>query len=625
MEPKRIDIESLNSRLIGTIKEGSEETPIYTDSKNTFDNNQPKEYNENTGNYEKEKEKNPQAIDIYNNQASNNYNLQVDLDATDLRNKIQGDDKTIDIFLRNLFPVVGINILRSIENAGNTEPKLGGTLSLVSGAFNAIVQSRYLTPSELVIYLGSNFYTLHFVRGITIKKFTGFFGSSWTGYPDLTFGRNYIDILPSLSDVLGDIEDVISPQKLLKREDNKEIEDAKERTSPLYAGIIGQGGSFYRQVLGSDPLSKGNRRVFTPITSNIFTYKNLIQTSAGKWIDGGILTSNVGRRGDHDTNSEHYILNNKVNNLQYKDLESRDGKWAESNNRADWDRKPKKHTVEPAEYLINEKVTNISLPNDENGGVNDIENYRPDLWSIGYILVMPQTRDGSFSNYKIPFEFNPSISTGGVSTQYNAQTILSRIGALQTFSHVELSTVDISTKYYALKDQEQDGDNRGSVGHGWMDIFTLNFLQGIQSGYEALSYPFFPSNEQQNIEKGFKYVKPPLIKVVIGEAGEGEEAPYSNLLTYPQNIAGDNTEILASSKEKILYKTFIVSSVNIEKNLEETPLYIKNKKIKDAFGFTVSLSLVEITKSYMDVMPNYENYFNHFESMINNEDLIDNG
>lgn len=575
---KRVDIQYLNERLI---KKDAPQVGEEVEYDEGIANKQNTEIESNFGEAKKNNielttgspssKKETDEMNVLGDSGAKKTEYNIDLNATDLRNRIEKEDKAVNIFMKNTLPLISENIANSLESISQSNPSAESALSTVSTLFEATMKAKYLTPSEIAMYLGSNFYTLHFIRGITVKKFTGFFGTPWNGYPDITFGRQYADILPSISDVLGELQR--ATVELLRRPDgdNREIEDAKRRISPWYSE---NAEWISRQPQGTDPLAPNNRRELSKLEEqNTVFYPAPEKSTTGKWSVEDV-------RGD----------------TIYEQ----------------WDGKRRKHSTNDDDYVVNRDVINITLPDGSRGSKNDIAGERPGLESIGYLLVMPQDRGGEFENFYIPFEFNPSISKGGVSTQYNAQQILSRIGALQTFSNVELSTVDIEAEYLATSNG--DLDNRGSVGHDWMSEYTLSHIQGIQRAYESLSLPTFPSDEQENIEKGFKYIKPPLIKVIIGDAKEDEEQPYSQLLTYPRTI-GDG--ILSSHKNRKYYRTFIVTSVNIQKDLQQTPLYIgENKKVKDTFGFTVSISLAEVSKSYMDAMPNFRSYFSEYEQVV---------
>lgn len=225
---------------------------------------------------------------------------------------------------------------------------------------------------------------------------------------------------------------------------------------------------------------------------------------------------------------------------------------------------------------------------------------RPDAFSLGYLLVIPQGNDDKM--FKIPFEFIPEIKEGSYTAHYNAQTVLARLGNLQNFSHSELSTPSITAKYYVLYEE----DRMSRVPDSWMSIFTLDKIQKIQRMYESLVMPKFPKSEEDSVNNPFTYNRPPFIKVMIG--GEG-----TNLFTYPKgsSVKGDNI----NSK----YKTYLATSVSIDKDLTQPLILGKGGTIIDTFGFTVTLELLEVTQSYMSMYPDYEAYFKSFQKVISED------
>lgn len=226
--------------------------------------------------------------------------------------------------------------------------------------------------------------------------------------------------------------------------------------------------------------------------------------------------------------------------------------------------------------------------------IGDLERTRPEIYSIGHILVIPQGTETP--PFRIPFEFNPDIDEGSYSAQYNAQTVLSRIGALQSYSHTDISTASIKSQYYALS---EEGSNSGNA---FMNFFTLKKIQDIQRMYQSLVFPKFPQEEEQSTEEPFSYNRPPFVKIIIGDKD-------STLFTYPLKT-GD----LNSHSEKKNHKVFMVTSISIEKDLNKTPIKMSDDggRIIDTFGFDVSMDIVEVTKNYMDLYPDFESYFKSF-------------
>ena len=231
------------------------------------------------------------------------------------------------------------------------------------------------------------------------------------------------------------------------------------------------------------------------------------------------------------------------------------------------------------------------------------------LNSIGCIYIWPVDKDIG-SPTIIPFEFNPIISESAVDVRYQSMTILSRVGDLQSYTSTGSLNISVTVPYFALSEiTDTEGDNLQ-----YLSYFSLQRLQKIELGYRSLSLPFF--SDQSSIETGYRYVRPPLIKVIMGnynsvdDESDPSNTPFSNLLRYPSAVIGSSFSNIQGIKFRS-YRTFICTNVKIGKDLDTTPIYIKDKMIKDTMGFTVEMSLVEVSPSYVDALPSFANFYNN--------------
>ena len=131
---------------------------------------------------------------------------------------------------------------------------------------------------------------------------------------------------------------------------------------------------------------------------------------------------------------------------------------------------------------------------------------------------------------------------GDVAARYQSQAILSRIGELQSYTGTSSLTVTLSTTYYALGEMNNE-PNPDSYGNppqlDHLDYFNLENLQKIELAYRSLTLPFF--YQDSSIDSGYKYIRPPLVKVIMGDylQAESENNIYSNLLLYPYDVIGE--------------------------------------------------------------------------------------
>lgn len=157
-------------------------------------------------------------------------------------------------------------------------------------------------------------------------------------------------------------------------------------------------------------------------------------------------------------------------------------------------------------------------------------------------------------------------------------------------------------------------DNEQGDNLQYLSYFSLQQLQKIELGFRSLTLPFF--SDQSSIETGYRYVRPPLIKIIMGDFNAVDDetdpgnSPFSNLLRYPSAVIESSFSNIQGIKFRS-YRTFICTSLKIGKELENTPIYVKDKMIKDTMGFTVEMNLVEVAPSYVDALPSFANFYNN--------------
>ena len=250
----------------------------------------------------------------------------------------------------------------------------------------------------------------------------------------------------------------------------------------------------------------------------------------------------------------------------------------------------------------------------------NIKGQASNLGAMHVYPANPNDEGGILSKYEIPFEFNPKISEGGRGAKFEATSLLSRVGDIQSYIKTDSTSIQLTTRYQVLsvepktKDEIKKaganliGDHQG-VGT-WMESFHLRNVQSIEMAYRGLVFP-------QIANDGGSYFRPPLIKIVFGNSNKvksGEEVgvtPFNNLLTYPYHFDGST---------KIYHKSFIVTKVDIKKDWDNTPVILNedNDGILDLQAFDVSLDLMEVDPMYIGVLPSFEDYY----SIVKNVDKI---
>ena len=244
-------------------------------------------------------------------------------------------------------------------------------------------------------------------------------------------------------------------------------------------------------------------------------------------------------------------------------------------------------------------------------------NIKGQVSNLGSVHVYPSNPGGEggiLSKYEIPFEFNPNISEGGRSAKFEATSLLSRIGDIQSYIKTDAMSIQLTTRYQVLSVNQEDnskipisstenslkGDHQG-VGT-WMESFHLRNVQSIEMAYRGLVYP-------QLAKGGGSFFRPPVVKVVFGNTKKVSDGkvvtdvvPFNSLLTYPYRFSGST---------KMYHKSFIVTKVDIKKDWENTPVILneENDGILDLQGFDVTLNLIEVDPMYIGVLPSFEDYY----------------
>jgi hypothetical protein len=358
----------------------------------------------------------------------------------------------------------------------------------------------------------------------------------------------------------------------------------------------------YQRGISVKDLTTGPSVVFSP---NIIIQRNF----------GAIYRSGTTNIGTADTLMQNYLSNVPV---PQKDLTGRD------NTNVTINISYSTATATPTHAMIdgttknqNTNATggsNISWGKNADGtnvDFNTMERSMADyrgLNLIGCVYVWPVDPNAG-SPARIPFEFNPKIDEGDMAARYQAQSILSRIGDLQSYTSTASLNVQLSTVYYALA--EYDGDNSPQL--DYLSYFNLQQLQYIELAYRSLVLPFFTQNE--DITNGYRYMRPPIVKVIMGNYQHAEDddssaEPYSNLLRYPDNVIGPSRFANISGIRFRNFRTFICTSVKIDKNFENFNIYHDNTYgIKDTHGYEVSMNLTEVSPSYIDSLPSFADFY----------------
>ena len=499
--------------------------------------------------------------------------LDVSVSAQD-NGTIKVDSEKLELFTNNLLPYIFTSTVNGAADlAGRVSrggPSIGAAVSIAGDIVGILQNKKYLTEFELIKAFGANFYLLNYFRGIKAKKHHNNFLASeadvYQGEIDIRFGKN---IVPTKIQKFNKFIESVD-NKVLKDEDpNIELSKEKAEYSPSIDDID------------------------SVVTINKYRYDDIFKKDNYKYAKKEIVSYKY----------FYYVPGSNDTDIRVTDLyETKDGlkkeKGIDGNVKPISDSIREVREIDKDDLLDSVKAREILNKNNN--------------WNIGALYVMPLTQGTGFKNFYIPFEFNPNITEAGSAANYQAASVLSRIGNLHSFTGVNSNTVTLSTTYFALHPADGEGtaDTAGDLPSSWMTEATLENIQAIELAYRSLTLPTFPDSEGTDSE-GYKYIKPPLVRVIMGD-GAKDTGVFSNLLTYQKDAVYKN-KIQSDQTGYKLYKNFIVTNVTINKSLEAQPLYIGDDgSILDTFGFEVQLSLTEIAPSYMDQLPDFKSYYNGY-------------
>lgn len=256
-----------------------------------------------------------------------------------------------------------------------------------------------------------------------------------------------------------------------------------------------------------------------------------------------------------------------------------------------------------------------TIENNVLGGLYIEPYYNPDSSLSGY------QANGGLEVYTIPFQFNPNINDGGYEAKYNLEELMGRLLQIRSYVGTNSNTVTIETKYLATspgkdgKDEEMEGKYSE-----WLKAWTPEVLYEIENKYRKLVMPYINKNV---------FVRPPIVRINLGVLGSSNGAKSDDVnKLFSYHNTENCFEVTKTLSEATSDKRYIVTNLIINPiNQEGFDYYINYNKETNNFrrGFSVSLTLAETTKNFLDTVPNYYNYSKKIEkSFISQSNKNDN-
>lgn len=281
-----------------------------------------------------------------------------------------------------------------------------------------------------------------------------------------------------------------------------------------------------------------------------------------------------------------------------------------------------------------------------------------------------ENTDSSANTMQIPFEFNPTISEGAVTANYASETLLGRLGKFNIYTGTDLSSLTIETTYIALTPDTIDTDleansNKQYSTDAWQYYWTNNRIEQLELMFRSLVFPDVTNSDY--------LIKPPLIELHLCNNDGMDADTVGDLYKYPYvngyvdkkavNAIGGSTgtylnvSVTLSGSEAVgRYKKYIVNSCQIspvsEDYINYPSLYGRKYNSSNAssmgqnaawhvatgtntttttnedgtttsssstcgyagysrkLGFKVTLSCTEVTENYIDLVPDFQAYYN---------------
>ena len=250
----------------------------------------------------------------------------------------------------------------------------------------------------------------------------------------------------------------------------------------------------------------------------------------------------------------------------------------------------------------------------------------------GYLYVEPYYNYSNIAEpFTIPFEFNPIINDGGIEAKYSTEELMGRILSVRSYVGTDFSTITLETKYLATSNSVS-GISDSNI--DWMTYWTTANLTKIERAYRSLTLPYIQSGKNGSSPY---YSRPPIVRIKmynpvstndidtnyeITSTDENEtttsESFVNELFTYPIDDSDEDVlEVTKNIDGFLKQKRFIVTNLSINPIDSEdyANAYRLDKNAAVRRGFSVSLTLAETTKNFLDTIPNYYHYINKINEL----------
>jgi len=226
-------------------------------------------------------------------------------------------------------------------------------------------------------------------------------------------------------------------------------------------------------------------------------------------------------------------------------------------------------------------------------------------YEVGSLYIEPYVTGTDVIVDNIPFEFNPIINDGGIEAKYETEELMNRLLTVRSYIGSDSNTITLETKYLATASNKNDNSNCDIF--VWLDHWTPEELFKIELKYRKLVYPYI---------NGTNFSRPPIVRIKMKARTTENESlnlTVGELFTYPIKKGDKAIEVTSTLNDFTEEKRYIVTNVTINpieaedfSNAYSIGIGKESKSFKR--GFSVSLTLAETTKNFLDTVPNYYHY-----------------
>lgn len=241
-------------------------------------------------------------------------------------------------------------------------------------------------------------------------------------------------------------------------------------------------------------------------------------------------------------------------------------------------------------------------------------------------------QDGKLQCFKIPFEFNPKITGDSYQAKYNTEELMGRLLSIRSYVGSDAGTLSIETEYLALsKNGKLEKENQHFWTNNWMLDWSVQKLEEIEFKYRSLVFPYIDSDSSI-------FTRPPIVRIKLGAENtnkimeDSSDIEYvGDLFKYPITSKDNCIQVTKSLDDFTREKRYIVTNVEIT-SLNDSwgnNFYVAkdDNNSNQGYrrnGFKVNLSLAETTKNFLDIVPNFKQYYYYsISSDVRNNNVND--